>query len=105
MNIQNIHPHQIAPHVHINGNAGAELADEWWQFYRSLQSTLSCFPYQSFHERNHYPKTEASQKAAHEARVVILQAIHDLLHVSGEVMAIMSEAGIEPSDNTTNQPQ
>ncbi len=91
MLIHEIKPEKISPVIHLNGNQGKELADEWWTFYESLKNTLDKFPHQSFHGRNHYVKSDTDKQAARESSIVIRESLSDLIEISAEVISMIDD--------------
>ena len=75
----------IAPYVHMNGNSKDSLVDEWTNFARRITQAIDEAPYDSFHGRNQYPKSEADQATANGVRDLMRAQLTKMHNLAEEV--------------------
>jgi len=81
---------QIAPAIHMNGNSRESLIKEWEDFHTSLKNALDKFPYESFHDRNQYVKSEDDQKDTAMQAFEMNVRIASVLGISEEIINILN---------------
>ncbi len=81
---------QIAPAIHMNGSSRESLIKEWEDFHTSLQNTLDNFPYESFHGRNQYVKSEDDQKETGMQAFEMKVRIASVLGISEDIINILN---------------
>ena len=75
----------IAPYVHMNGNSKDSLVDEWMDFATAINAARDSLPYDSFHGRNQYPKSEADQATANGVRDLMRAQLTKMHNLAEEV--------------------
>ena len=77
----------VMPAVNLNGNSRESLVKEWTGFVLAVENLKQCFPYDSFHSRNHYIK---ENNESHTGRDVLMQNMGTLQKIGEEIVERLS---------------